>query len=97
MQKIFHYDEKTGVYIGEGLAHVDPMTGEALVPAHATTLMPPPGLGVRFNTEKSTWEDGSEPAPVIESAKDSTETQEPEADSEVTRERQTGKPRKRRR
>lgn len=39
---VYHYDEKTGEYLGDGIARQDPMEpGRWLVPAWATDIAPP--------------------------------------------------------
>jgi hypothetical protein len=64
MKTIFHYDENTGGYLGQNVADVDPATGNALLPAHATDIAPPALLGVKFNIKKGCWE-GIDPAAVV--------------------------------
>lgn len=39
---VYHYDESTGEYLGDGIARPDPMEpGRWLIPAWATTVEPP--------------------------------------------------------
>lgn len=40
--KIYHYDQHTGEYMGDGEAAADPLEpGRWLIPAWATTIAPP--------------------------------------------------------
>jgi|DEB0MinimDraft_12_1074336.scaffolds.fasta_scaffold00179_8 hypothetical protein len=55
MVTIYHYDEKTGHYIGQGVAPSNPAEPSApLLPAHSTTV-PPPSGPVRFDPVVGDW------------------------------------------
>lgn len=65
---IFHYDPVLLLFVGVGVADPDPMTeGDWLMPAHATSLVPPittDGRLTRFNPAIVSWELIDAPAPV---------------------------------
>ncbi|MFS4437846.1 hypothetical protein ACMA5I_06510 [Paracoccaceae bacterium GXU_MW_L88] len=51
MTQIFHYTTSTGEYCGTTVARRDPLDGNALVPAGATTIAPPEGR----HRESAVW------------------------------------------
>ena len=71
MITIYHYDETTGVYIGQGVAANNPKDpANPLIPAHST-IEPPPGAGYAYDAKAGQWVDKKEkgvaPHPVVES------------------------------
>ena len=69
MITIYHYDETTGVYIGQGVAANNPKDpANPLIPAHST-IEPPPGTGYAYDAKAGQWVDKKEkgvaPQPVV--------------------------------
>jgi hypothetical protein len=69
MLTIYHYDETTGVYIGQGVAANNPKDpANPLIPAHST-IEPPPGAGYAYDAKAGQWVDKKEkgvaPHPVV--------------------------------
>ena len=69
MITIYHYDETTGVYIGQGVAANNPKDpANPLIPAHST-IEPPPGAGYAYDAKAGQWVDKKEkgvaPQPVV--------------------------------
>ena len=69
MLTIYHYDETTGVYIGQGVAANNPKDpANPLIPAHST-IEPPPGTGYAYDAKAGQWVDKKEkgvaPQPVV--------------------------------
>ena len=69
MLTIYHYDETTGVYIGQGVAANNPKDpANPLIPAHST-IEPPPGAGYAYDAKAGQWVDKKEkgvaPQPVV--------------------------------
>ena len=69
MITIYHYDETTGVYIGQGVAANNPKDpANPLIPAHST-IEPPPGAGYAYDAKAGQWVDKKEkgvaPHPVV--------------------------------
>jgi len=69
MLTIYHYDETTGVYIGQGVAANNPKDpANPLIPAHST-IEPPPGTGYAYDAKAGQWVDKKEkgvaPHPVV--------------------------------
>jgi len=100
MKKIFNYDETTGLYIGEGIAHTDPETGGALLPRNATTERPPAFNAVyRGGTwhvpETATPETATPETATPEAATPETATPETATPETATPEKQTSMARSR--
>lgn len=56
MEKIYHYDAVTGVFLGIGEADECPMTGKPLIPAFAAIEPPPATNGVQTAIfERGVW------------------------------------------
>jgi hypothetical protein len=66
--KIHHYNEFTGMYLGEGVAQIDPLDPENwLIPAHATTIAPSDELeGFTRHFENGAWAYREIPVPEPE-------------------------------
>ena len=90
MLTIYHYDETTGVYIGQGVAANNPKDpANPLIPAHST-IEPPPGAGYAYDAKAGQWVDKKEkgvaPHPVVEMKVESEDAPTPKPKSETVKE-----------
>lgn len=68
MKRVYHYDEKSGSYLGHSVAQMLPDSQEVLLPAHATLVAPAAHFKMPvFDKATNSWkENGTEaeaPAP----------------------------------
>lgn len=65
--KIYHYNQETHEYVGDGLADADPLvSGNWLIPAHATNVSPPAvqeGKTIHFENGSWVYRDIPNPEP----------------------------------
>lgn len=108
MVTIYHYEETTGTYIGQGVAPNNPADpSNPLIPAHSTTTPPPAGR-VRYDAEKGDWVslETATPEPLaakvpealeVREAAPETKTEEPEKVEEAPKAKPSTRSRKSRR
>lgn len=70
--EIYHFDEKTGAYLGAGVADPDPLTpGAWLLPAYSTAVKPD-AVPAKWNGQRWTQESQQFTSPIVT-------TEEPDA------------------